>query len=52
MRQHGRRTVSDLELERRVDSLHVGDDPPPARHLLWAPAALRARRDREDQDQR
>jgi MFS family permease/quinol monooxygenase YgiN len=52
MRQHGRRTVSDLELERRVDSLHVGDEPPPARHLLWAPAALRARRDAEDQHQR
>jgi MFS family permease len=45
LRQHGRRTVSDLELERRIESLHEGEGPPPARHLLWAPAALRARRD-------
>jgi hypothetical protein len=45
LRQHGRRTVSDLELEHRIQSLHEGDEPPAARHLLWAPAALRARRD-------
>jgi hypothetical protein len=29
----------------------VGDEPPPARHLLWAPAALRARRDAENRRQ-
>jgi hypothetical protein len=46
LRQHGRRTVSDLEVERRVEALHQGEGPPAARHLLWAPAALRARRDR------
>jgi MFS family permease len=43
MRQHERLTVSDLEIQTRVLELHEGD-PPPARHLLWAPAALRARR--------
>lgn len=46
LRQHGRRTVSDLDVERRVEALHEGAGPPPARHLLWAPAALRARRER------
>jgi MFS family permease len=46
MRQHARLTVGDLELERRVKSMHVGDRPPLARHLLWAPAALRSRRAR------
>ena len=46
LRQHGRRTVSDLEVEQRVESLHQDDGAPPARHLLWAPAALRTRRER------
>ena len=49
MRQHGRRTVADLEIERRVKSMHADGRGPVARHLLWAPAALRARR-REDRD--
>jgi MFS family permease len=44
MRQHERSTVDDRELEQRVKSMHMGDGPPVARHLLWAPAALRARR--------
>lgn len=44
LRQHERRTVADLEIERRVKSMHADGGPPLARHLLWAPAALRARR--------
>jgi MFS family permease len=44
MRQHGRRTVADLEIEERVKSMHADGSGPVARHLLWAPAALRARR--------
>jgi MFS family permease len=46
MRQHERGTVADLEVERRVKAMHEGDAAPVARHLLWAPAARRARRDR------
>jgi len=42
LRQHTRLTVADLEVERRAKSLHRGPDPPSVRHLLWAPAALRA----------
>jgi MFS family permease len=49
MRQHERGTVADQEIEQRVKSMHEGSSPPAARHLLWAPAALRARRpDREE----
>jgi MFS family permease len=48
LRQHGRLTVSDLDVERRAKSLHKGDGPPAVRHLLWAPAALEAARDDED----
>jgi MFS family permease len=48
LRQHGRLTVADLELERRVKSMHRGEDPPRVRHLLWAPAAARARRRAKD----
>jgi Transmembrane secretion effector len=44
MRQHERRTVADLEIERRVKSMHADGAGPVARHLLWAPVALRARR--------
>jgi MFS family permease len=44
MRQHERGTVADHEIEDRVKSMHQGSSPPEARHLLWAPAALRARR--------
>jgi MFS family permease len=44
MRQHGRMTVTDLELERRVKSMHAGESPPVVRHLLQASAALRARK--------
>jgi MFS family permease len=43
MRQHGRFTVTDMELEERVKSMHRGDDPPAVHHLLWAPAAARTR---------
>jgi hypothetical protein len=46
MRQHERLTVADLEIERRVKAMHSGPERPAARHLLWAPAARRARRDR------
>jgi MFS family permease len=42
LRQHERLTVGDLELERRVKSMHTGDSPPVARHLLRAPAAASA----------
>jgi len=47
LRQHGRFTVSDLELEQRAKSLHRGEHPPAVRHLLWAPAALEAAREDE-----
>jgi MFS family permease len=43
MRQHERRTVADLEIEQRVREMHEGEEGPVTRHLLWAPAALRAR---------
>ena len=43
MRQHERRTVADLEIEERVKAMHDPGSTPVARHLLWAPAALRAR---------
>ena len=47
LRQHQRLTVGDLELEQRVKSMHVGDAPPQARHLLWATGrAARERRRR------
>ena len=42
LRQHARLTVADLDVERRTKSMHRGPDPPAVRHLLWAPAALRA----------
>jgi MFS family permease len=42
LRQHTRLTVADLEVERRAKSFHRGSDQPAVRHLLWAPAALRA----------
>ncbi len=42
LRQHERVTVADLDLERRVKSLHRGPGEPEVRHLLWAGAALRA----------
>jgi MFS family permease len=42
LRQHARLTVADLEVERRAKSIHRGPEPPVVRHLLWAPAALRA----------
>jgi MFS family permease len=42
LRQHARLTVADLEVERRAKSMHRGPEPPVVRHLLWAPAALRA----------
>jgi MFS family permease len=44
LRQHARLTVADLDLERRAKSMHRGPEPPVVRHLLWAPAALRAER--------
>jgi MFS family permease len=44
LRQHARLTVADLDVERRAKSMHRGADPPVVRHLLWAPAALRAER--------
>jgi hypothetical protein len=31
-------------VERRAKSMHRGPEPPAVRHLLWAPAALRAER--------
>lgn len=42
LRQHGRFTVADLEIEQRARSLHRGERPPVVRHMLWAPAALEA----------
>ena len=36
LRQHGRFTVSDVELERRVQAFHRGEEPPVVRHLLRA----------------
>jgi len=42
LRQHGRLTVADLELEQRAKSMHRGEGPPAVRHLLWARAALGA----------
>jgi MFS family permease len=42
LRQHARLTVADLDVERRAKSMHRGPEPPAVRHLLWAPAALRA----------
>jgi transmembrane secretion effector len=42
VRQHHRLTVADAEVERRAKSMHRGEGPPAVRHLLWAPAALRA----------
>jgi MFS family permease len=44
LRQHARLTVADLDVERRAKSMHRGPEPPAVRHLLWAPAALRAAR--------
>jgi MFS family permease len=44
LRQHDRLTVADLDVERRAKSMHRGPEPPAVRHLLWAPAALRADR--------
>jgi MFS family permease len=44
LRQHTRLTVADLDVERRAKSMHRGPEPPAVRHLLWAPAALRAER--------
>jgi MFS family permease len=44
LRQHDRLTVADLDVERRAKSMHRGPEPPAVRHLLWAPAALRAER--------
>jgi MFS family permease len=44
LRQHDRLTVADLDVERRAKSIHRGPEPPAVRHLLWAPAALRAER--------
>jgi len=44
LRQHTRLTVADLDVERRAKSLHRGPEAPVVRHLLWAPAALRAER--------
>jgi MFS family permease len=44
LRQHDRLTVADLGVERRAKSMHRGPEPPAVRHLLWAPAALRAGR--------
>jgi MFS family permease len=43
LRQHERLTVADVELEQRAKSMHRGPGPPVVRHLLWAPAAARAR---------
>ncbi len=43
LRQHGRFTVADLELQQTIQAKHRGAEPPVVRHLLWAPAALRAR---------
>jgi MFS family permease len=43
LRQHSRFMVADLALEERVKSMHRGDEPPAVRHMLWAPAAVRAR---------
>jgi MFS family permease len=48
LRQHGRFTVSDLEVEERAKAMHRGERPPAVRHLLWAPAALEAAR-RDDE---
>ena len=42
LRQHGRLTVADLDVEQRAKSMHRGEGPPRVRHLLWAPAALDA----------
>ena len=36
LRQHGRFTVSDVELEQRVQAFHRGEEPPVVRHLLRA----------------
>jgi MFS family permease len=44
LRQHARLTVADLDVERRAKAMHRGHEPPAVRHLLWAPAALRAER--------
>jgi MFS family permease len=48
LRQHDRLTVSDLQVEQRAKSMHRGEAPPAVRHLLWAPAAIEAARDRGD----
>jgi MFS family permease len=48
LRQHGRFTVADLEVEERAKSMHRGERPPAVRHLLWAPAALEAGRRRDE----
>jgi hypothetical protein len=48
LRQHGRFTVADLEVEERAKSLHRGERPPAVRHLLWAPAALEAAQRRDE----
>jgi MFS family permease len=36
LRQHERMTVADRELQDRVNSFHVGPEPPVARHLIAA----------------
>ena len=38
LRQHGRVTVADLELERQVRSFHLGEKPPAVAHLIRAGA--------------
>jgi hypothetical protein len=34
LRQHERSTVSDREIEERVDTFHVGDVPPATHHYI------------------
>lgn len=34
LRQHERSTVSDHEIEERVDAFHIGDIPPPTHHYI------------------
>jgi hypothetical protein len=34
LRQHERSTVSDREIEERVDAFHVGDVPPVTHHYI------------------
>ena len=42
LRQHERLTVADLEVTKLTRSFHRGERPPEVRHLLWAPATLKA----------